>query len=113
MSYEGSKKIQEENVDILVIKYELFKVEEDEGIKTMFSRFQTLVSGLKILQKSYTTIDHVKKILSIPSNWGSKITSIQELKDLNSLKLEELRSSLRLHEIQAEESSEDNNIIRG
>lgn len=38
-------------------------MKEDEDIETMFSRFQVLVSGLQVLSKSYTTFDHVKKIL--------------------------------------------------
>jgi hypothetical protein len=32
-------------------------------IETMFSRFQILVSGLQVLDKSYTEADHVRKIL--------------------------------------------------
>lgn len=50
----------------------------------MVSRFQTLVFGLKVLQKSYTTTNHVKKILNIlPTKWRPKVTTIQEDKDLN------------------------------
>lgn len=38
-------------------------MEKEEIIEGMFSRFQTRVSGLKILDKDYTTADHVKKII--------------------------------------------------
>jgi len=34
-----------------------------ETIEAMFSRFQTLVSDLHVLNKSYIVHDHVKKIL--------------------------------------------------
>lgn len=44
-------------------------MEEDEMVEEMFSRFQTLVDGLKVLNKGYTIVDHVKKIIrSLPKN---------------------------------------------
>ena len=60
---EGNKKFREVRANHLVQRYELFTMKEDENIGTMFSRFQTLVSGLQILKKSYSTSDLVNKIL--------------------------------------------------
>lgn len=61
----------------MVQQYELFRMKDDENIETMFSRFQTLVSGLQVLNKIYTTSDHIKKILgSLPPKWRHKITAI-------------------------------------
>jgi len=66
----------------------------------MYSRFQTLVSGLQILKKSYIASDHVSKILrSLPARWIPKVTAIEEAKDLNTLSVEDLVSSLKVHEI--------------
>ena len=66
----------------------------------MYSRFQTLVSGLQILKKSYVASDHVNKILrSLPSKWRPKVTTIEEAKDLNTLSVADLISSLKCHEI--------------
>jgi len=39
-------------------------MKEDEDNETMYSRFQTLVSGLQVLKKIYTIPDNVKQILS-------------------------------------------------
>ena len=59
----------------------------------MYSRFQTLVSGLQILKKSYVASDHVSKILrSLPARWRPKVTVIEEAKDLNTLRVEDLVS---------------------
>jgi len=75
-------------------------MKEDESIETMYSRFQTLVSGLQILKKSYVASDHVNKILrSLPAKWRPKVTAIEEAKDLNTLSIEDLISSLKCHEI--------------
>jgi len=75
-------------------------MKEDENIETMYSIFQTLVSGLQILKKSYVASDHVNKILrGLPAKWRPKVTAIEEAKDLNTLSVEDLISSLKCHEI--------------
>jgi hypothetical protein len=99
-NYEGSKKVREAKTLMLVHQYELFKMKDDETIEEMYSRFQTLVSGLQILKKSYVASDHVSKILrSLPARWRPKVTAIEEAKDLNTLSVEDLVSSLKVHEI--------------
>jgi len=103
-NYEGSKKVREAKPLMLVHQYELFKMKDDESIEEMYSRFQTLVSGLQILKKSYVASDHVSKILrSLPARWRPKVTSIEEAKDLNTLSVEDLVSSLKVHEISLNE----------
>jgi len=98
--YEGNKKVGEAKAIMLVHQYELFGMKEDENIETMYSRFQTLVSGLQILKKSYVASDHVNKILrSFPAKWRPKVTAIEEAKVLNTLSVEDLISSLKFHEI--------------
>ena len=52
------------------------------------------------MKKRYVASDHVKKILrSLPSRWRPKVTAIEEAKDLNTLSIEDLISSLKCHEI--------------
>jgi len=103
-NYEGNKKVNEAEAFMLVHQHELFKMKDDESIEQMYSRFQTLVSGLQILKKSYVTYDHVSKILtSLPARWRPKVTAIEEAKDLNTLSVEDLVSSLKVHEISLNE----------
>ena len=102
-NYEGSKKVREAKALMLVHQYELFKMKDDESIEDMYSRFQTLVSGLQILKKSYVASDHVSKILrSLPARWRPKV-AIEEAKDLNTLSVEDLVSSLKVHELSLNE----------
>jgi len=76
----------------------------DETIEAMYSRFQTLVSRLQILKKSYVTSNHVSKILrSLPARWRPKVTTIEEVKDLNTLSVEDLISTLKVHGISLDE----------
>jgi len=52
-------------------------MKDDEDIETMVSRFETPVSSLHVLRKSYITTDHVKKIIrSLPVRWRPKVTAI-------------------------------------
>jgi hypothetical protein len=78
-------------------------MEEYENIEEMFSRFQTLVAGLEVLNKGYTTVDHVKKIIrSLPQKWRPMVTALKVSRDLNNTTLEEIISSLRSYEIELE-----------
>jgi hypothetical protein len=89
---------------MLVHQYELFKMKDD----ATYSRFQTLISGLQILRKSYVASDHVNKILrSLPAKWRPKVIAIEEAKDLNTLSVEDLISSLKVHEIGLNEHDYD------
>ena len=85
---------------MLVHDYEMFNMEVDESIPSMFTRSTNIINALKSLGKSYTNGEMVRKILrSLPKGWQPKVTAIQEAKDLNTLELDELMGSLMTHEI--------------
>ena len=84
MTHEGNTQVKKTKAPSLIQKYEAFKLEEDETIETMFSRFKILVAGLKVLDKGYSTTDHVKKIIrSLPKKWRHMVTALKLEKDLN------------------------------
>lgn len=67
----------------------------------MFSIFQVLVCEIQVMKKSYTTIDHIRKIhRSFSVRFIPKVTAIQEAKDLNSLSLEGLIRNLQSHDVE-------------
>src|ERR1044072_8715215 len=104
LTHEGNLQVKETKALALVQKYEAFKMEDHETVEVMFSRFQMLVAGLRVLNKGYSTSDHVKKIIrSLPAKWRPMVTALKIAKDLNSISLEELISSLRSHEIELQE----------
>ena len=104
VNYEGSKKVREAKTLMLVHQYMLFKIKDDESIEEMYSRFQTIVSGIQIMKKSYVASDHVSRILrSLSARWRPKVIAINEAKDLNTLSVEDLVSSLKVHEISLNE----------
>ena len=85
---------------MLVHKYELFKMKPTESIIGMYTRFTNIVNNLKNIGKVYTDVDLCRKILrSLPRTWDSKVSVIQEARDLSILKVEELVGSLMTYEI--------------
>lgn len=70
MAHQGNEQVKENKALDFIQKYETFKMEDDETIEDIFSRFKTLVVGRKVINKGYTTIDHVKKITrNLPKKW--------------------------------------------
>ena len=66
----------------------------------MFTHFTDIINSLKSLKKYYSNSDLIRKILrSLPRSWEAKVTTIQEVNDLNILPLEELLGSLMTHEL--------------
>lgn len=87
MTHEGNLQVKETKALALIQKYEAFKMEEEESVEAMFSRFQILVAGLKVLDKGYSTADHVKKIIrSLPKKWRPMVTALKLAKDLNKVR---------------------------
>ena len=67
----------------------------------MFSRFMVIVNELETLEKTYTKVEKVIKILrSLPKKRETKVTAIEEAKDLTKLSLEELIGSFMTYEIE-------------
>ena len=100
ITQEGTNQVKESKISLLVHKYELFKMNQNESISGMYTRFTDIVNNLKNLDKSYTDSELCRKILrSLPRSWEANITTIQEAKDLTSLKLEKLLRSLVTHEL--------------
>ncbi|XP_050890418.1 uncharacterized protein LOC127095830 [Lathyrus oleraceus] len=105
MTHEGNAQVKETKVLALIHKYEAFKMEDDETVETTFSRFQMFVAGLKILDKGYSMVDRVKKIIrSLPKKWRPMVTALKLANDLSNIILEEL-----IRAYQAKEESEDSN----
>ena len=66
----------------------------------MFARFLKITNTLKGLGKAISESKQVMKILrELPECWTPKITAIEEAKDLNTLKLEDLINYLMSHEL--------------
>ena len=55
--------MRETKINMLVHQYELFKMQPDETIREMFTRFTDITNNHKALGKTYTNEEMVRKIL--------------------------------------------------
>ena len=100
ITHEGTNQVKESKISILVHKYELFKMEQNQSISGMYTWFTDIINNLKNLDKSYTDSKLYRKVLrSLPHSWEAMVIAIQEAKDLTCLKLEEILGSLMAHEL--------------
>nr|XP_009784452.1 PREDICTED: uncharacterized protein LOC104232864 [Nicotiana sylvestris] len=78
VTYEGTSKVKEIHINMLVHDYELFSMKEGESIEDMFARFSKIISDLKAFGKPYTSGDQVRKILrSLPTTWHTKVVTLE------------------------------------
>ncbi|MQM19816.1 hypothetical protein Taro_052828, partial [Colocasia esculenta] len=107
ITYEGTNKVKETRIDILVTQYERFQMQSGESITQMYSRFTDITNGSAGLGKSYEMGDMVRNILrSLPASWTPKVTAIEEANDLKRMSVEKLIGSLMAHEINMERLGE-------
>nr|KYP66518.1 Copia protein [Cajanus cajan] len=104
ITYEGSLEVKRNKLSFLVRKYELFEMEENESIQTIFGRFQTIINELSFLGRTYDKFDHIEKLLrSLPRKWRPQVTALRASKNLEKLLLEELIGLLKVHEMELQQ----------
>jgi len=80
-------------------KYELFEMGDKATVMEMYNHFTHITNKFKFLRKSFTTKELVKKILRfLPQSWETKVTAIQEAKDMHKISLDELIGNLQTYE---------------
>ncbi|CAL9106917.1 unnamed protein product [Musa textilis] len=100
ITHEGTSRVKESKINLLVHSYELFRMKPSESIGDMYTRFIDIVNGLKALRIGFSNFQLVTKILrSLPKSWDPKVTTIQEANDLKNFSLEELIGSLMTYEM--------------
>ncbi|MQL84933.1 hypothetical protein Taro_017435 [Colocasia esculenta] len=98
--YEGTSEVKKTKVNILVHEYEMFNMSPVETISNMFAWLSNITNGLKALGKNYTYTEIIHKVLrSLPLAWHTKVTVIEDSKNLSTLTVEELIGSLMTYEI--------------
>ncbi|GJZ93232.1 UBN2 domain-containing protein [Tanacetum coccineum] len=78
-----------------------------ENYKEGKSIFNTIITSLKDLDESSSSKNYVRKFLrALPTKWRSRVTAIEESKDLSTLSLDELIGNLKVYEVVLEKDVE-------
>ncbi|GJU88540.1 hypothetical protein Tco_1300963 [Tanacetum coccineum] len=84
-----------------------FEKQTDDLKRSVFARFNTIITSLKAFDEGYSTKNCVRKFLrALHPKWRAKVTTIVESKDLTSLSLDELIRNLKVHEMIIKKDSE-------
>nr|GEX76254.1 UBN2 domain-containing protein [Tanacetum cinerariifolium] len=72
------------------------KIMSYESIDSAFAKCNTVITSLKALDEGYSRKNYVRKFFrALHPKWRSKVTAIEESKDLTSLSLDELIGNLK------------------
>lgn len=98
--YDGDSKVKKAKIQTHRRKFESLKMEDEEYIASYFLRVVEVVNSLKGLDEKIEESTIVQKVLrSLLDRFDSKISTIEEIKDLDTLKLDELHGILTAYEM--------------
>ena len=85
---------------MLTTQFEKLKMSEDESFDSFYSKLNEVVIGKFTLGEKTEDSKIVRKILrSFLESFHAKVTAIEESKDLDNIKVQELISSLQTYEL--------------
>ena len=94
-TYEGAKKVKDTKLQMLTTRFEELKMSEDKSFDSFYSKLNEVVIGKFNLGKKTKDSKIVRKILwSLLESFRAKVTAIEESKDLDDIKVQELIGSL-------------------
>jgi hypothetical protein len=99
-TYEGTKLVKSAKLQMLISKFEEIKMLEDEMFGEFYSKMGDLRNSMVCLGKPISDVKLIRKIIrSLPERFRIKVTTIEESKDLEEMKIEELVGSLQTYEL--------------
>ncbi|XP_065628386.1 uncharacterized protein LOC136067056 [Quercus suber] len=99
-TYEGTKKVKDIKLQMLTTKFEELKMGDDEPFDSFYGKLNEIVIAKLNLGVKIEDTKLVRKILrSLPESFRAKVTAIEESKDLDEIKIQELIGSLQTYEL--------------
>ncbi|XP_019433216.1 PREDICTED: uncharacterized protein LOC109340097 [Lupinus angustifolius] len=103
-SYEGMAKIKKVKLQQLRRQYELLQMEESDSVAEYMTKILTLTIKMRSCGKVLKEKSIVEKVLrTLTCKYDHIVVAIEESKNLEELKIEELQASLESHELRLKE----------
>ena len=97
--YQGNERTKNMQVLNLIREFEMQKMKETENIKDYADKLLSIINKVRLLGKEFSDDRIVQKILvTMPEKYESKISSLEESKDLTNISLGELVNALQAQE---------------
>eukprot|EP00253_Pinus_taeda_P029739 PITA_29739 len=98
--YDGDSKVKKAKLKTHRRQFESLRMEDEEDIAAYLLRVAEVVNSLKGLDEKIEENTIVQKVLrSLPDRFDSKISAIEEEKDIDTLKMDELHGILTVYEM--------------
>ena len=92
--------MKDTKLQMLTTQFEELKMSEDESFYSFYSKLNEVVVSKFNLGEKTKDSKIVRKILrSLPKSFRAKVTTIEESKDLDDIKVQELIDSLQTYEL--------------
>ncbi|XP_065634434.1 uncharacterized protein LOC136069633 [Quercus suber] len=99
-TYEGTKKVKDTKLQMLTTKFKELKMGEDESFDSFYGKLNKLFIAKLNIGEKIEDNKVVRKILrSLSESFQAKVTAIEESKDLDEIKIQELIGSLQMYEL--------------
>ena len=97
--YQGSKRVQRSQLQALRREFEVLEMKEDETVTEYFARVMLVANNMRNNGEAMQDIKIVEKILrTLTERFNYIVVSIEEANDIDCLTVDELQSSLVVHE---------------
>ncbi|CAI9757422.1 unnamed protein product [Fraxinus pennsylvanica] len=110
-THEGTQVVKNSKLQMLTTRFEEIRMREDEMFDTFYASFNDIVNSSFNLGERIPEPKIVRKILrSLPGRFRAKISAIEESKDINSIKVEQLVGSFQTYELTLDKSVTDKSL---
>ena len=100
ITYKGTKKVKGTKLQMLITQFEEVKMSDDESFDSFYGRLNEIVIPKLNVKEKIEDNKVVRKVLrSLPESFQAKVTAIEESKDLDEIKIQELVGSLQTYEL--------------
>ena len=98
--YKRTKKVKDTKLQILTTQFEELRMSENESFDSFYSKLNEVVIDKFNLGEKTEESKVVQKIIrSLSESFRAKVTAIEEIKDLDEIKVQELIGSLQTYEL--------------
>ena len=100
INYKGTKDIKDSKLQRLTTSFKEIKMEEDESFDELYAKLKDIVNSAFNLGETIPEPKIMRKVLrSLPKRFHAKITTIEELKDIDKIPLTELVGNLQTYKL--------------
>ncbi|XP_052172292.1 uncharacterized protein LOC127788222 [Diospyros lotus] len=111
--FEGNAKVKRSHLQALRREFETLEIRSGERVTKYFSRVMIVANKMRIYGEDMHDVKMVEKILrSLTEKFNYVVCSIEELKDINALTINELQSSSIVHEHKFQRHNDEEQALK-